>query len=149
MIQRIQTVYLLISVALLTTMMFLTLGTFVSADNVLTEMTSLALTQGGSVVSNRPWALFAELAVADAVVFVTIFLYKKRMLQIRLATFAAIILVGWYATLFIFIYIMKDEAAFSYSWHDILPLVAILADWMAIRAIGADEVLVRSYDRLR
>lgn len=149
MIQRIQTVYLLISVALLTTMMFLSVGTFVTPDNTLTEMSSLALSQGGSIISYRPWALFAELLAADLLLLLTIFMYKKRMLQIRLATFATILIVGWYATLFAFVYIIKDEAAFSYSWQDILPLVAVLANWLAIRAIGADEVLVRSYDRLR
>lgn len=149
MIQRIQTVYLLISVALLTTMMFLSVGTFVTPDNTLTEMSSLALSQGGSTISYRPWALFAELLTADLLLLLTIFMYKKRMLQIRLATFATILIVGWYATLFAFVYIIKDEAAFSYSWQDILPLVAVLANWLAIRAIGADEVLVRSYDRLR
>ena len=31
----------------------------------------------------------------------------------------------------------------------IVPLVAIILNWLAIRAIGKDEVLVKAYDRLR
>ena len=38
---------------------------------------------------------------------------------------------------------------FSPSWTVCLPLVAIILNWLAIRAIGKDEVLVKAHDRLR
>jgi hypothetical protein len=45
---------------------------------------------------------------------------------------------------------LKEESmTFSPSWTVCLPLVAIILNWLAIRAIGKDEVLVKAYDRLR
>ena len=55
-----------------------------------------------------------------------------------------------YATLVTFIFMLKEESmTFSPSWTVCLPLVAIILNWLAIRAIGKDEVLVKAYDRLR
>jgi len=82
--------------------------------------------------------------------FTTIFMFKKRMLQIRMTIFSTILLVGYYATLITFIFMLKDDSmTFSASWTLCLPFVAIILNWLAIRAIGKDEVLVKAYDRLR
>ena len=97
-----------------------------------------------------PWALFVILLVVAVLAFGTIFLFKKRMLQIRLTIFSTILLIGYYATLVTFIFMLKEESkTFSPSWTVCLPLVAIILNWLAIRAIGKDEVLVKAYDRLR
>ena len=70
--------------------------------------------------------------------------------QIRLTIFSTILLIGYYATLVTFIFMLKEESmTFSPSWTVCLPLVAIILNWLAIRAIGKDEVLVKAYDRLR
>jgi hypothetical protein len=37
----------------------------------------------------------------------------------------------------------------SFKTGAVLPLVAIVIDWLAIRAIGKDEALIRSIDRIR
>lgn len=50
-----------------------------------------------------PWALFVILLVVAVLAFGTIFLFKKRMLQIRLTIFSTILLIGYYATLVTFI----------------------------------------------
>ena len=64
--------------------------------------------------------------------------------------FSTILLIGYYATLVTFIFMLKEESmTFSPSWTVCLPLVAIILNWLAIRAIGKDEVLVEAYDRLR
>ena len=64
--------------------------------------------------------------------------------------FQHILLIGYYATLVTFIFMLKEESmTFSPSWTVCLPLVAIILNWLAIRAIGKDEVLVKAYDRLR
>ena len=90
------------------------------------------------------------LLVVAVLAFGTIFLFKKRMLQIRLTIFSTILLIGYYATLVTFIFMLKEESmTFSPSWTVCLPLVAIILNWLAIRAIGKDEVLVKAYDRLR
>ena len=72
------------------------------------------------------------------------------MLQIRLTIFSTILLIGYYITLIAFAYLMlPNDSSFSASWSVCLPFVAIILNWLAIRAIGADEALVKAYDRLR
>ena len=64
-----------------------------------------------------PWALFVILLVVAVLAFGTIFLFKKRMLQIRLTIFSTILLIGYYATLVTFIFMLKEESmTFSPSW---------------------------------
>ena len=149
MIQRIQTVYLLIVAILMVVMMSFPVGYFYTETSV-SDMTNLAVMAPDGSVNYAPWALFAILMVVAIVALVTIFLYKKRMLQIRLTIFSTILLIGYYATLVTFIFMLKEESmTFSLSWTVCLPLVAIILNWLAIRAIGKDEVLVKAYDRLR
>ena len=150
MIQRIQTVYLLI------------VANFYGADDVLflwdifiretsvSDMTNLAVIAPDGTMNYAPWALFAILMVVAILSLVTIFLYRKRMLQIRLTLFSSIILVGYYVTLAAFVWgTLKECGSFTPSWTLCLPLISIILNWLAIRAIGKDEMLVKAYERLR
>jgi hypothetical protein len=44
---------------------------------------------------------------------------------------------------------LADETTYNASWAICLPFVALVLIWLAIRAIGKDEVLVKAYERLR
>ena len=147
MIQRIQTVYLLVVAILAVVMISLPVGSFVTPDYHMSELTNLALVSEEGVSDYAPWALFALQTVSA--ILVTIFLYKKRMLQIRLTLFNMLVLVGYYVTLVIFVLNLKGDASFVPSWTVCLPLISIILSWLAIRAIGKDEMLVKAYERLR
>ena len=90
MIQRIQTVYLLIVAILMVVMMSASVGSFYTDKNIC-EMTNLSYMLPDGNVNYTPWALFAVLTVVAVVALVTIFLYRKRMLQIRLTIFNTIV----------------------------------------------------------
>lgn len=149
MIQRIQTVYLLVVAILAVVMISLPVGSFVTLDYHMSELTNLALVSEEGVSDYAPWALFALQTVSAILALVTIFLYKKRMLQIRLTLFNMLVLVGYYVTLVIFVLNLKGDASFVPSWTVCLPLISIILSWLAIRAIGKDEMLVKAYERLR
>ena len=149
MIQRIQTVYLLI-VAVLTVIVISTpLGSLITPDSTINEMTNLSITAADGSVTYDPWALFAIQMVSAVLALGTIFLYKKRILQIRLCLFNMILLIGYYITLVIFVYMLKESNTFTPSWSVCLPFVNIVLSWLALRAIGKDEALVRSLNSLR
>ena len=149
MIQRIQTVYLLIVAILMVLMMSFPVGAFYT-DTAIYEMTNLALVDAGGVSNYAPWALFAILMVVAILSLVTIFAYKKRMFQIRMTLFNIILLIGYYVTAAVFILYSFDEVgSFTPSWTLCLPAISIILDWLAIRAIGKDEMLVKAYERLR
>jgi len=149
MIQRIQTVYLLLVVGLLIASMCLPLGYFVDAEAVTYTFSPLGISQGA--VSQSSWGLFCILLLSSIIALATIFLYKNRMLQIRMTIFNTILLIGFYlAFIAFYLVLMGDlEATFRINWSLCLPLVAIVFNYLAIRAIGRDEVLVKAADRLR
>ena len=149
MIQRIQSVYLLIVAILSVIVISSSLGRFIGADNSITEFTNLSLVAQDGTEDYRPWALFAIQMISAIISLITIFLYKKRMLQIRLTLFNIILTIGYYVAFVTFIFMLKGDATFVPSWIVCLPFIAIVLDWLAIRAIGKDEMLVKAYERLR
>ena len=149
MIQRIQSVYLLIVAILSVIVMSNPIGSFIAADNSIVEFTNLSLIDQSGVEDYKPWALFAILMISAIISLITIFLYRKRMLQIRLTLFNIILAIGYYVTLVTFVFMLKGESTFVPSWMVCLPFVGIVLDWLAMRAIGKDEMLVKGYERLR
>ena len=151
MIQRIQTIYWLVITALLVVTMLSPIGFFTEAggafDSVLKPL-GLTLADGGTETT---WGLFAMLLLNAVVAFATIFLYKNRMLQVRMCVFSALLEIGYYAAVAVFVYMLKSdlEAAFRPGWALALPFVCIILNYLAFRATYADEVMVRASERLR
>ena len=149
MIQRIQSVYLLVVSILMVICMCNPVGSIIANTNEISEFGNLFITLPDGTKDYAPWALFVILLVVAVLAFVTIFLFKKRMLQIRLTIFSSVMLIGYYMALIAYIFMLAEETTFSASWSLCLPLVGIILNWLAIRGIGADEALVKAYDRLR
>lgn len=149
MIQRIQSVYLLAVTILTIVCMCTPLGSIIADTNEISEFGALFINLPDGSKDYAPWALFAILLIVAILSFCTIFLYKKRMLQIRLTIFSSVVLIGFYLALVAYIMMMADNATFNPSWTICLPFAGIVLNWLAIRGIGADEALVKAYDRLR
>jgi len=149
MIQRIQSVYLLVVTILMIICMCNPVGSIIASTNEISEFGNLCITLPDGTKDYAPWALFAILMVVAILSFVTIFLFKKRMLQIRLTIFSSIMLIGYYLVLVALALMLAEGTSFTPSWIICLPFVAIVLNWLAIRGIGADEALVKAYDRLR
>ena len=149
MIQRIQSVYLLAVTILMIVCMCSPVGSIIANTQEISELGNLAVTFPDGTKDYAPWALFAILLIVALLSFGTIFLFKKRMLQIRLTIFSSVMLRGYYLTLVATIFMLADETSFTPSWSICLPFVGIVLNWLAIRGIGADEALVKAYDRLR
>lgn len=150
MIQRIQTIYLLLVVVLLTISLCLPIGYFAPVADLAEESSFVAIgvNIGGKFYST--WGLFVILLLSAIIAFSTIFLYKKRVLQIRISIFNSLLILGYYISFVIFYFSLKDDTlVFRVSWATCLPLITIILNILAIRAIGRDEVLVKAADRLR
>jgi len=151
MIQRIQSVYWLVITALLVVTMLSPIGFFTETggafDSVLKPL-GLTLAEGGY---ESTWGLFAILLLNAVVAFATIFLYRNRMLQVRMCVFSALLQIGYYAAVAVFVYMLQNDldAAFRPGWALALPLVCIILNYLAFRATYADEVMVRASERLR
>lgn len=157
MLQRIQTVYLLLIVALMAAMMFMSLASIQLNNKFYNFDVSGIIEAGSGQMVYSTWALFALTAVITLVAMITIFLYKKRILQIRLCIFNGLLMLFFYG-LFVFYYMQYGkvvegmggtEMSMSLKIALVFPLISVILDYLAIRNIGADEALVRSLERLR
>jgi hypothetical protein len=149
MIQRIQTVYLLGVAGLLIVSMCLPLGYFTAAGGEY-PFTPLGIRAGDDFHSS--WGLFCLLLLSSMVATATIFLYKRRILQVRMTIFNTLLLIGFYVASLAFYLVFKGddpEMSFRIHWALCLPLVSVILNYLAIRAIYRDEVMVRAADRLR
>ncbi|MCC8199599.1 MAG: DUF4293 domain-containing protein [Tannerellaceae bacterium] len=152
MLQRIQTIYLLIIVILSMTLLFLPLGVLQAPEAFYRFDISGISTFGAEGELLYPtWGLYALTVITAFVALVTIFLFKRRILQIRLSIFNGLLMVGFYGLVGYIIWNMKGETDLQFMPKIALgfPLINIILDYLAIRNIGADEALVRSLERLR
>ena len=160
MIQRIQTLYLLLVVALGITLCFVPVVQFVTPDGAEVvrawELTALGMTETTvtelpAIQLNGLWGLLLASALIPILALVDIFLYNKRLLQARLNIFTIMLCLGYYGVLAIYIYLAKlviDVDVYVMGWA-CLPLVCLVLTVMATRRILKDEAMVRAADRLR
>ncbi|MCD8166301.1 MAG: DUF4293 domain-containing protein [Bacteroides sp.] len=148
MIQRIQTIYMLLVTALLIATLFLPLGNFINFSGM-AVLKPLGVTMDGTFQST--WGLFTLLLLSAIISLGAIFLFKNRILQIRMCVFSMVIMIGFYLVFGFFWYMLQRgfDGTFSLGFGLCLPLIAIILNYLAIRAIGKDEFLVRAADRLR
>lgn len=151
MIQRIQTVYLLLVAACAVVGLCTPVGHFHQDGTTTAEFYNLWLTLANGKHVFSPWALFAMLMLVTASALGGIFLFKRRMLQVRFTVFGGLVLIGYYIVLAIFVHNFKGRygADFTLNWTTAFPAVALILEYLAFRAILKDEFIVRSLDRLR
>ena len=150
MLQRIQTIYLLLAAACMVLASVLPLATFTFNGQPVT-FEAMGFYLNGELIFNT-WGL-STLGVISAILsLIVVFLYKKRILQIRLTVMNIILMVGFYLFFLFLIFMRNPEADTTFEKVGIgliMPAIAIILSYLAIRKIGEDEVLVRSLDRLR
>lgn len=144
MLQRIQTLYLLLATGLMSAMCFTPLANY-TVDGV-----------EDSLVAFDFWWIGVLLAMCALLAFVVIWLYKKRTVQIRLLFAEIVLLAGaqmfalWYAIRFTRLVAAESTISMSsIATPTFFPVASIILVWLAIRAIWKDERLVRSLDRIR
>jgi hypothetical protein len=149
MIQRIQTLYLLAIVALGIALIFLPVLQLVTPEEADLQVWELRAT-GGAPLQGL-WGLLVTTALIPLLALIDIFLYKKRILQARLNIFLAMLCLGYYGVLAI--YVWQAKLALGVDWHILpwasFPLVCFVLTLMATRRILKDEALVRAADRIR
>jgi uncharacterized membrane protein (UPF0182 family) len=85
--------------------------------------------------------------ITTALSFISIFLYKKRMLQLRMTILNAIILIGYQAWI-VYLFIIRPDGS-AFTTPAVFPVIAAILSWLAFRYIARDEAMVRAADRLR
>lgn len=147
MIQRIQTVFLLVS-AVLVALLFTLPFAEIAKDGSLYLFNYQGILLDG-VLKENGMAISVLIAIILGLHGFAVLSYKNRIRQIRLTVFAILLLIGLFGLFFFFTYYTFSDATISFKISMVFPLVAIILDYLAIRSIGKDEALIRSIDRIR
>lgn len=157
MLQRKQTLFLLLAAVCGGLTFLFPVDTFIRGDQSFVFRTTGFFTGDGANVVDAalkvPFA--AVLGLLSALLIGLVFLYRNRPRQMRLARMLNLLLIAVQVFLFI-----TDNSVRAYLEQGgrvenhfglaaLLPLVMVLLVLLAIRGIRKDEALVRSMDRLR
>ncbi len=152
MIQRIQSLFLLIAVVCMVVCLCNPIGVFVpDALKPGIELYNLwAVNPDEGVRIFSYWPLFALLLLATTVTLFTIFAYKNRKRQAKMCVTSILLTMAWYIAFVVYGYILEPkDTKFYPAILAALPLVAVILLFMARSRIIADEKLVRAADRIR
>lgn len=155
MIQRVQSIYLLLAVILSVLFMTGNILTGSNPDGRRAELTfsgQKIIPADNSTAETQKIIPFTVLsALVPAIALITIFMYKRRKAQLKAAILAVcleILLVGS-GICYYFILFRDFSVKVVPGFRAVIPFVSILFILLAIRGIRKDENLVKSYDRLR
>lgn len=156
MIQRVQSVYLLLVTVL---MSFLLIRPYaeitVAKDQVLTMRSHAIKIDTGhnaSTVYKTTVPVVALVLITALLSFGSIFFYNRRIVQLRLCLINSVLLIT--LLIIMFIYYSSTNGSLTTIHHTfkipaIFPFMSIIFHLMAYRAIHHDELLVNSYNRIR
>ena len=135
--QRIQTLYIAIATGLVVALFF--------------SIKSFTVGPGGAHIDEVKYISFVPylvlLVVAGLLQLIAVFTFNVRVLQMRTAVLAALILLGLQGWL-VFDYLTAAEGVI-FRWTAVFPVVAAILDFIAARFILRDQLLVESITRLR
>lgn len=151
MIQRIQTIFLLIIVVLSVLMLTGDLLVMDTGTGTLFTISFSGLGENGGETIQRLWPLTVILCLVPLLTLAAIFLYKKRALQMRITMFVLLLSLGTIilGAFYVIMFDKKIDVSILWKLKAIFPLISAILAWLAYRSIMKDDLKVRSYDRLR
>ena len=156
MIQRVQSVYLLL-ITVLMSFLFISAYADLKLDDG-TELlfksysiTKISPDQASSLYKSTVPVVFLVLVIG-ILSFFTIFIYNRRIIQIRLSMVNIFLILALILAMLIYYLTTKNafpDGKFNFRMPMIYPVLSLIFCFMAIRGIRHDELLVNSYKRIR
>ncbi len=153
MVQRIQTIYLLIAFLIIESLFFLPLGEIIveTINYKLNYKGFIEITDGTEKLVQSTFTILIFLPIIGILNLITIFLFKNRTLQYRITLYNALLMIGLSITIAFILYraFPEPNAIILPKISIILPIIAAILNILAFKQIRKDETLVKSVDRLR
>lgn len=150
MIQRKQTLFILLSIILCAVCLCMPLAS-VEMSKLGHDATLYNLCMwhenGGCEFSYA--VLFVLQAFTYPAAIVAMFKFKNRRLQMRLCKLCVLLLCAWYVALLLYCLRLPDDASLHPNVAVVLPFVSGVLYCMALHGIKADDELIKSVDRIR
>lgn len=139
MIQRIQTIYLLLAAIAMMTVLAIPIAYSMQDTGTMVDL---------YISENLPAMILAFISAFASLV--AIILFKNRKLQIRIALVAMAFSMFALAAICFFDFFNKEISITSVNYVALfMPVFSVIFNGLGLRGIQADEKLVRSMDRLR
>lgn len=133
-------------------MFFFPVLRFIDPDSNTYELIYLGvinIEKGNYIIKAIPLTIL--LVVIVLLLLITIFSFKKRILQLRLSVFSILLMLG--SVGLIYFYSLQAQAKIGgetfYLYPVIFPVASAILAFLAFKGVKKDEELVRSYDRIR
>lgn len=150
MIQRIQTIFLLIAAILMAVTVFSPLAILEGANRIVTFYPYGAIEAGNMAYTT--WGVIVFTCLAVLLPLINVFLYKKRRMQIKICSLTILVIVLFYVTMYAYIYSIMAKNGLSLEgvkYGIILPAIALIFIVLASVNIKKDERLIQSLNRIR
>lgn len=156
MIQRVQSVYLLLVTVVMSFLIVSPYAKMKDTDNRTLVFKSHAIVieaeSGEPQTYKNTVAVISLTLLTSLISFVCIFLYNRRLIQIRICILNTILLIILMAVMFLYYIITRDNLNLlhpNFEISAIFPMISVVLTILAYRAIRHDDMLVNSFDRLR
>ena len=154
MIQRIQSIYLLLALIALTVLFFFPIAELFVDGNMMSVFRYRGLFElkdGKEIMAIAAYPLAILLSINMLLGLITIFKFKNRKFQMRLCLINILLLLG---SLVLIAYMLlvsfaNLQAALHYKFASLMPIIAIIFSFLAYKGIQKDEKLIKSIDRIR
>lgn len=146
MIQRKQTLFLIIALALTIYTLF---SPIIKTSDVYLSAFKLNLKPDKSFLS---FPIAVLLIIDILLTFVSIFAYKRRVGQMRLVLFTMLLSMGYYGLIVYYHFWLQKFATINienYSFSIVSMLIVAILQFLAYNGIKKDEKLVRDSERIR
>ncbi|TAG58868.1 MAG: DUF4293 family protein [Cytophagales bacterium] len=157
MIQRIQSIFLILMVIALVVFIFVPIWSKTSADgNLVVTLNAFELTQTqkGVIVNTSPTILLLALAFGAAGLGVfSLFCYQNRLKQMMFGMINSVLIAALLGSIIYFSFqgdkLITDSAKGSYGIGLLVPAIALILNTIANKFIRKDEETVQASNRMR
>lgn len=156
MIQRIQSLWFLLSGIILGLMVFMPWVAVNTGSDIMFFSFKGFGAEGACTLMPAYWIASAIVAVVALLSLGNIFLFNNRTLQVRVCIFNIVLLLLWYAVaaLLVFFTYKNLDIEFGHNYlaiciATVFPFVAAILTWLGMRGVLKDDALVKSLNRLR
>ena len=139
-IQRIQTVYLLLAAIVTAVFAFVPVINVLNPDGVV-EISFNSLHFGA-------WTMVLEMLIVILAI-IAIFKYRDLKVQIRLTNVLMLLIVTLIIVIAIMMWVLHDKLIMQFTPYIVMPFVALILVWLAKKGIKHDKKLLADSERIR
>jgi hypothetical protein len=149
MLQRIQSVFLFVSLCFLVPLFFVPIAILVHETGEIFTFNLAGFYRSEAGETIFEYSILAFGILICALNLIIILMYRRRILQIRLCIYNIVFLIGLSGVALFVLYNIQNVQTISFGLPAVFPVVSIILHYLAFRGIRKDELTVKSLSRLR